>query len=324
MDYSQRPLLRGGRILAAGPVFFLLLVLAGVFGCAPVEKPGLEAEDSFLRGRALRVRSEGLAAHEEGDYMAALVRFREAYGIDSDLGDAGGRVADLVGMGRAQTALGSVPEALRTLTSAVKLAFSSRDDQGLAGAYAALAEAFLRTNRYDLAVKNVEDALSLERAGGGAAGRTLNLAAEIYLGAGRTDEAAAAVEKAIAAQDEERPTPVLAASYRLMARVLARRGDATMATAYYRKAFDVDESLGNVRLMALDLRGSAGLLAGAGWYDEAASLFKKSYLLNRQAGLVDEAMSDLDKLVEVYRAMGDKKSERYYRAMKEAVRSDTR
>ncbi len=324
MDYRQRPLLRGRRILAAGPLFFLLLVLGGLIGCAPVEKPALEAEGTFLRGRALQTRSEGQVAYEEGDYRAALVRFREAHEIDSDLGDARGRVADLVGMGRAQTALGKVPEALRTLTSAVKLAFSSRDDQGLARAYAALAEAFRRSKRFDLAIKNIEDALSLERAGGGARVRTLNLAAAIYLEAGRTDEAAKVAEKAIAAQDQDRPTPELAASYRLMAKVFARRGETTTATAYYRKAYDVDESTGNVRSMALDLRGSAGLLAGAGWYNEAAGLFKKSYLLNRNAGLVDEAMRDLDKLVEVYHAMGDKKSERYYRAMKEAVRSDTR
>jgi tetratricopeptide (TPR) repeat protein len=324
MDYRHRPLRRGRRILAAGPLFFLFIVLGGLFGCAPVEKPAFEVEDTFLRGRALQTRTQGQAAYEEGDYRAALVRFREAYEIDSDLGDALGRVADLVGMGRAQTALGKVPEALRTLTSAVKLAFSTRDDQGLAGAYAALAEAFMSSKRFDLAIKNIEDALSLERAGGGARVRTLNLAAGIYLEAGRTDEAAMVVEKAIASQDQERPTPGLAASYRLMAKVFARRGETTTATAYYRKAYDVDESLGNVRSMALDLRGSAGLLAGAGWYDEAAGLFKKSYLLNRNAGLAEEAMSDLDKLVEVYHAMGDKKSERFYRAMKEAVRSDMR
>ncbi len=324
MGYRQGARYVRGLWSGAGPFFFLLVVATLFFGCAPVQRPLRETEDTFLRARALQTRTQGASAYEGGDYRAALVRFREALDMDTTLGDGSGRVADLVGMGRAQTALGKVPRALKTLTSAVKLAFSTRDERGLSEAYSALAEAFLRSGRLEMAVKNIKDALLLEDAGAGQEPRTLNLAGRVYLEAGRVDEAAGVVDKAIAIEGKGRPGAEAAESYRLMARILARKDEATMATAYYRKAYGIDESMGNLRAMALDLRGSAGLLAGAGWYEEAAGLYKKAYLLDRKAGLVGREIEDLDKLVDLYHSMGDRKNERFYRAMREAVLSDAR
>ncbi len=305
-----------------GLFFFLVLGVAALFGCASVEKPQPVAP--FLMERSLGARRAGEAAYDAGDYLEALVRFREARDIDARAGDEGGRIRDLIGMGRAYTGLGRVNEAVRTLTDAVRLSFSSRDTRGLAGAYEALAGAYLRAGEYGPAVKNIDDALALEKSGDGYEPRTLNLAGRIYLEAGRPEEAGSLLEIATKEGDPSRPSPGLADSYRLMARVLARRGESTGAMEFFKKAYDTDLSLGRKAKTALDLRGLAGILSGDGRYEEAASRLKESLSLDTEDGDRAAMAGDLERLVEVYRAMGDKRSARYYRAMKEAVITDMR
>ncbi len=310
-------------LAVVAPFFLLVLMVIGFTGCASLERVPHETE-SFLIERALHTRQSAGAALEEGDYLAAVSKYREAYDLEKRIGNDSGRILDLVGMGRAYTGLGRTEVAVSVLTDAVRQAFKSRDDRGLSMAYSALARAYLMTGNLDLAVKNIEDALTLERSGGGADLNTLNLAGVIYLEAGRLDEAASLANTAIDAQDQSPPSSSLSESYRVMAGILVRKEDLPLAMVYFNMAYSVDEKLGDNEALALDLGGSADALLGAGKFEKAASRLKKSYVLNREAGLLERALGNLDKLVEVYVAMGDKKNELYFRTMREAVLSDMR
>lgn len=307
---------------AAARYFFFLLIALAFYGCAAVEKPA--QEDNFLPERARQIREEARSAYLEGDYRKALLSFRDALAIDRRIGGQGEEVSDLIGMGRAYTGLGNSEEARRHLTKAVKKAFSSRDDKGLAEAYAALAESYLKSADYSLALQNVNDAIRLRRIGGRETIELYNLAGLIYLTTGRLEEATAMIDKALKALAASPPSSMLADTYRLRGRILSEKGYAVGAMPFFNKAFDVDSRLGDKKKMALDLWRAAEVLADIARYDEAITRLKKSYLLYRQSGSLEEALRDLDKLVDVYQAMGDEKSVRYYRNMREAVLADMR
>ncbi len=314
-------------------VLFLLSTL--FYGCAVVKKPPLE-DDSFFIHRANIIRESGDAAYDEGDFLKALVMYRDAYAIDRSKGEAASRLSDLIGMGKAYTQLGKNKKARHYLTKAVEAAFSARDERGLAGAYAALAEFYLKTARPDLALSNINDAMRLSRSGGIFSAQMLNLAALIYVEAGRLDEADAVINQSITLLEGEsvrdgpsspkykKPSVLLADAYRIKALILARGSRVNDAMVYYSKAYDIDTRLGNDRKRALDLWGYGELLFNAGRYGEAATWLKRSYRLNIKGGFFDAAIKDLDKLVEVYIALGDKRSESYYRNMRSAVLSDIR
>ncbi len=252
--------------------------------------------------------------------------FRKALEIDRRILLPDGEVSDLIGMGRSYTGLGKWEPANRYLTKAVKKAFSERDDKGLSMAYAALAESYLKSHRYGPALGNVNDAISLARAGGRESVELYNLAALIYLTTGRLDEAGAMIESAIkaATPDSSPSSTALSNTYRLKARILSKEGDISEAMSYFDRAYALDAGAGDEKKMALDLWSAAVVLIDSGRYNEAIIQLKKSYLLYRKYGLLDEAIRNLDKLVEVYLALGDKKSERYYRNMREAVLTDMR
>ena len=310
----------------AGTFVFLVFTVLVFYGCTALEETPV-VEDSFFIERANEIRESADTVFAEGDYLRALSMYREAYVIDRTRGGAAERVSDLIGMGRSSIGLGRTSEAERHLTGAVKLSFASRDESSLSAAYAALARLYLKTGNTRLAAANIKDAIRLHNADGTSSAALLNLAGLIYIEAGRLDEAAVAVEKAIAAvgPDVEGGTsPMLADSYRIMAKVLARMGRSDEAMTYFTRAYDMDTWLGDDRKRALDLRGYAGLLYDSRRYAEAATWLKRSYRLNMKSGFLKGAIRDLDKLVEVYIAMGDKRSESYYRTMKDAVLSDMR
>ncbi|MFQ5353669.1 MAG: tetratricopeptide repeat protein [Thermodesulfobacteriota bacterium] len=296
------------------------------YGCMAVEQTPV-VEDSFFLERARVIREGAEEALALGHDLRALSMFREAYAIDNTRGTPGDRVSDLIGMGRASAGLDRIPDAERYLTRAVTLSFSSRDEMGLAAAYAALARLYLKTGNTRLAAANITDAIRLHASPGTSYAELLNLAGVIYIEAGRLDEAAGAVETAVRAVEqsaEAKTSPVLADSYRIMAEILARMGRSSEAMLYFTRAYDTDTWLGDDRKRALDIWGYAGLLFDARRYTEAATWLKRSYSLNMKSGYLEGAIRDLDKLVEVYIALGDKRSELYYRTMKEAVLSDMR
>ncbi len=321
MKYRYMPG-RASRYPAMAGYFFLLLMAVTFYGCATAEKT--PTEDTFLLERARHTRESGNAAYAEGDYRRALLKYREAFEIDSRINGQSGQISDLIGAGRAYTGLGNEEQATRYLTRAVKKAFSSRDDRGLSRAYSALARSYLKGRKYSLALQNVNDAISLERAGGREPLELFNLAAVIYLKAGRLNEAGLMIESALRAVATAPGPARLADIYRIKAVILSKKGDIAGSMRYFDMAYDVDRALEDNRKMALDLWSAAVVLIDSGRYDEAVTRLKKSYLLYRKSGFLEGAVRDLDKLVEVYLALGDKKSERYYRNMKEAVLADMR
>jgi len=324
MEYQHIP----GRALrcfaVAGRFSLFLLLIYSFYGCAPVEN--VPVEDTFLHDRAMLIRERGDLAYGEGDYQRALLSFRDALVIDRRLNEQGREITDLIGMGRAYTGLGRTELADRYLMKAVKLAFSSRDDKGLAKAYTALARLYLRANIYNLAIKNINDAISLTRARGGAALELYNLAALIYLRAGRLDDAEAMIDKALNAINREGAalTAGVSDTYRVKAGILSKMGDSDAAISYFDMAYAVDARKGDEKNMALDLWSSAVVLMDLGRYNEAITHLKKSFLLYRKSGYIKGAMRDIDKLVEIYIAIGDKSSESYYRNMREAMTADMR
>jgi len=324
MEYQYIP----GRALPcfakAGYFFLFLLLIYSFYGCAPVEN--LPHEDTFLHDRAMLIRERGELAYGEGDYQMALVSFRDALVIDRRLNEQGRQISDLIGMGRAYTGLGRMELARKNLIKAVKLAFSSRDDKGLAKAYTALARSYLRADIYSRAIENINDAISLTRAGGGSTLELYNLAALIYLRAGRLDEAEGMIDKALNAVNGEGAAQSAAVSdtYRVKAGILSKKGDYDSAISYFDMAYAVDVRQGDEKNMAFDLWSSAVVLMDLGRYKEAIRHLKKSFLLYRKSGYIKGAMRDIDKLVEIYTAMGDKSSESYYRNMREAMTVDMR
>lgn len=317
---TSSPSLRSTRLL-----FLLLLSTLFIYGCTAPEKAPV-SEDSFFAKRAGDIRESGSAAYLDGDFMRALSLFREAYKIDSTTGAPGELVSDLIGIGQANAGLGRMAEAERYLTKSVHIAFTSRDESRLGDAYAALAGFYLENGNLRLATENIDDAIRLHGTGAGASAALLNLAGSIYLQSGSLDTAAGSVQEAITRAEAAGagPSPVLGDSYRIMAEILAKQGRGGEAGLYFTRAYDVDTWLDNDRKRALDLSGYAGMLFSARRYAEAAAKLKDSYRLNMKSGFIDGAIRDIDKLVEVYIAMGDKKSESYYRTMREAVLSDIR
>jgi len=314
----------GGYPVKTEYFFFLFLIACFFSGCAVSDKA--PRDDGFLLERARLIRESGRLAYTEGDYQSSLLSFREALVIDRQIKDKSGEISDLTGMGRACTGLDRPELAQKYLTEAVKKAFSSRDDKGLAWAYSALAESYLRGGYFNLAMQNVNDAISLTRSGGRESIEMLNLAASIYLAAGRLDEASAMAESAMKAQTSIFPSPsaALAVTYRLKAGILSKKGDIDSALRYYDMAFSVHERLGHEKNMALDLWSAAVVLVAAQRYGEAINRLKESYLLYRKIVFPEGAVKDIDKLVEVYAALGDKKSESYYLNMREALLADMR
>jgi len=310
--------------IRAGRFFLLLLFIFILYGCATVEPP--PPDETFLQERSLSVREKGALAYTEGDYQRSLFSFSEAFEIDRRRDDKSVQISDLIGMGRAYTGLGQSETAHKYLTKAVTLSFSTKDDKGLANAYSALAESYFKEGKYSLAIKNINDAISLNKAGERESSELYNLAAIIYLGAGRLVEADAMINSAM-----KLPGPVfpsdskgLAHTFRVKARILSRQGDITTAMSYFTMAYAVDFRLKNEKGMALDLWDSALVFIDSARYSEAVTPLKKSFTLYRKGGFIEEALRVIDKLVEVYRALEDKSSESYYRNMREALLADMR
>lgn len=271
------------------------IAFAGCSGPAPKKEPAFASKASQA-GRA------GFESIEEGDYNKALSSFKEALTLNRSVDNRLGEVKDLINIGRVYILLNDPGSAREYLSQAVRLGGALGDKKYLSEAYASLAKAEGLAGELESALVDIERSIEME-APGLTTGAKLNIKADILLEGKRAGEAAEVLKKAVALNKGD--DAELATSLRLMAETNGLDGKTEEAFRLFEEAYRLDSAIGRPIHITEDLFGMAALRLSDGKYDEAGFLFERAYAVSSSAGLVDEALATIDKIIYTYNKSGN-------------------
>jgi CHAT domain-containing protein len=186
-------------------------------------------------------------------------------------GPAGGDAATVAA---AAHEAGRYEEALAQWEDALAAAGRARDDGARAQALLGAATAYLALGRPNLALERLAEAAPLAAAGDGAAlgARITAATGSAQQLAGRTDEARATFERALAQAEEAGQPALVARVANDYANLLAARGERDRATAAYRRGLDAARVAGDAAMTAQLAVNHARSLYAAGQKRQAAAL----------------------------------------------------
>ncbi len=297
-------------------VFLLLFcsVLFSAYGCAAVreKRPVLEekAADASIRGAE---------AFEMRDYMGALYRFENALQLNRSIDNRPGELVDLINIARVYVALGDYKSAEDRIEKAIMLAVQMDDRKKLSEARATLAKARWLAGDSGAALKEIEDALSIDAKNGVRSGARMNLKALILIDAGRADDAAGVLSAALSVSKAENNIAETANSYRALARVNEIGKKWNDALALYSSAYAIDKTAGDPVKIAAGLMGMGEASLALKRLTDAVFFFERAYTVSANAGLAAKTALSLDKLILAYKEMGNAEKAAFYSRVREAI-----
>lgn len=290
---------------------------AAVSGCSSVRV--MDPGRSYIAAKGAEAKKTAREAYSRGDYRSAREKFMEALRIDRSIENRSSELDDLVNIGNIDILLGEPEAAKYYLYDAVLVGVNTRDLRDLSGAYSSLAVAHRLTGDFAAALDSIDESINIDRRLGALSGAKLNQKALIFIDIGRAAEAAAILKQAVEINRAERDAPEIANSYRAMAELVGLAGRYEEAMGYYSDAYDIDKSVGDGRKVALDLERMGDLRARNGSLRDAAGFYEKSYIVRLNGNQTQEALANLDKLIEAYRSAGDEGKAGFYMKIKTGI-----
>lgn len=299
----------------------MCLCIIPLSGCSSLPKGG--SDTSFMAAKSDEAASRGMEAYRNGDYKNALQRFMEAFRIDHGFDNRRGELRDLVGLGMGLVDTGDYMRAKEHLDAAVKLAGELKDHKTLSDVYFILARADYLSGENDSAAGYIDKSIRMDYGHGREAGEKLVLKAHICIRAGRLDEALAISEESLKVNREKNLRFEVANSLRTLALVKSLQKRTGEAMQYYSDAYEIDRESGDAGNIALDLESISELQYKDGHQVASAQLLEKSYIVSLNSGDLSRAIGSLDRIIGIYKEIGDARKVRFFNGIKEGIVANT-
>lgn len=293
----------------------LLFAVCVASGCSARKVTAL----SHAEVMAMEASAEGTEAYLRGDPRAALVHFRESLRMNRGIDNRVGETRDLINIGRTLTMLGDYRGAVAVIDEAEVLAISSGHEETLSDAYLTSAKAMYMAGDAREAVEDLDKAVSIRKKLGLGMGSALNLKGVILMKAGRPEDAAVILKKALSANKKRGDVLETANSYRALAELSEKGYYPGPAMMLYEAAYEIDKAAGDSRKIALDLGGMAGLRLKEKNLKEAAFLYERAYVVSVNGGLAGQALDALSRIISTYREMGEEEKAGRYMEIKNGI-----
>lgn len=297
---------------------FLLLASLALFvaGCA---SGPTAAQRFYAERKAAEAGKSGFEALDNEDYRRAIEYFTQALQLNRSVDNRVGEVKDLINIGRVYMALNDVKGAETHLSEAVRLAAAEKEDAYLSAALASLAK--VRYIQGDLrgALADIERSLEIDSRLGVRSGSKLNLKARIYIDTGRLEEAMGMLKQAYEWNSSVENRQEVANTLRQMALINEARGKIDEARKLYDEAYTNDTAVGDSARIADDLESMAELELGSGELEKAAFLYERAFVVSLNAGRLDDALSSLYKIIQLYKKTGDNDKVKSYEKIRDGV-----
>lgn len=273
---------------------------------------------TIAQAKAVDAANYGAEAFANGDLQRAMLKYSEALRLDRSGDSRPAELLDLLNLARVFIAMEDLEKASAFLKDAEALSIHLKDEARLSEVKATASKVMFMRGDYDAAYKAIEESLAIDKGLGLKSGAKLNLKGVMLSRQARKQEAVAVLTEALNINRKDANNAETANSLRALGRL--RLGSAGAgALEDFSAAYGLDKALGDPKKIAVDLGGmaEANLLNKAA--DDAAFLFERAYIVSVSAGLNKEAVSFLDRLVDMHRSAGAKdKAERFLR-LKEAI-----
>jgi len=304
------------RILA---VMFLCVI--PFTGCSELPKGG--GDKSFMAAKSDEAASRGTEAYRQGDYRNALQRFMEAFRIDQGFDNRRGELRDLVGLGMALVGTGDYRLARGYLDEAIKLAEELKDHKTLSDAYFLRARGDYLSGENDSAAGYIDKSLQMDYGHAHEAGEKLDLKAHIYIRAGRLDEALAISEESLMVNRKKNLRREVADSLRTIALVKSLQKRTGDAMQYYSDAYELDRESNDAGNIVLDLESISELQYKEGHQLTSVQLLERVYIVSLNRGDLTRALRSLDRMIGIYKEIGDTRKVRFFTGIKEGIVANT-
>ena len=294
-------------------VFLLSVVF---FGCASAKKTELPA----IQIEAIDSNQRGVLAVEAQKYDKALVEFQTALKLNTSVDNQKGIAINLLNLGRLYLLKERFDDAKTTFDKVVNIGIGLNDQFILSEGYASLGRYYYMTGNNKDAIDNMEKAAAIDRKQGyHTLGNRLNIMGMAYKADNKPEEAEKVFNDALKLNKGYDMEADIADSIRGLGDIWIEKGDYKKAGDFYENALAIDKKLGLSVKISIDLSNLGTLSFRESDTKKALDFFLRAYAIDSSRGNDKRTLKLLDKIIDIYTALGDKNSAGAYSLEKEKL-----
>lgn len=295
-------------------VFLLSTVF---FGCASTKPP----EISKIQIEAIDFNQRGVLAVEAGKYNKALIELQTALQLNTSVDNQKGIAVNLLNLGRLYLLMERFDDARTTFNRVVHIGVGLNDQFILSEGYASLGRYYYLTggNKKD-AIDNMEKAAAIDRKQGyHTIGNRLNIMGMAYKADNKPEEAEKVFNDALKLNKGYDMEADIADSLRGLGDIWVEKEDYKKAGELYENALAIDKKLGLSAKISIDLSNLGILSLRGNNTKKALDFFLRAYAVDSSRGNDKRTLKLLDKIIDIYTALGDKNSAEAYSLEKDRL-----
>lgn len=284
----------------------LLIVFVG---CASTKAP----EMSKIQLEAADLNQSGVKAAAAGKYAHALALFQRALQLNTIVDNQKEIAVNLLNVGRLYLLMERFDDARTVFDKALKAGIRLNDQLVISEGYASLGRYYYLTGSNKDALDVLEKGIATDRREGYVAivGK-LNIVGAIYKDSDKLEDAEKAFNDALESNKGYGMAADAADSLRGLGDVLTKRGNYKMAREFYENALAIDKKIGKGSNISLDLHSLGILSLKENDAGNALDFFLRAYGADKGRGDNKRVLSNLDKIIEIYRGLGDENNAEIY------------
>lgn len=295
-------------------VFLLSTVF---FGCASTKPP----EISKIQIKAIDFNQRGVLAVEAQKYDKALVEFKTALQLNTSVDNQKGIAINLLNLGRLYLLMERFNDAKTTFDKVVNIGIGLNEQFILSEGYASVGRYYyiIGNNNKD-AIDNMEMAAAIDRKQGyHTIGNRLNIIGMAYKADNKPGDAEKAFNDALQLNKGYDMEADMADSLRGLGDIWIEKGDYKKAGDFYENALAIDKKLGLSAKISIDLSNLGTLNLRGNYTKKALDFFLRAYAVDSSRENDKRTLKLLDKIIDIYTALGDKNSAEAYSMEKEKL-----
>lgn len=280
------------------------------YGCASTKK---DIERPRVQMDAAGYNQRGVEAVEAGDYNMALIEFKRSLNLNSSIDNQKGVAIDYLNLGRLYLLIDRLDDAKRSFEEAEKIGSNISDQSILSETYASIGRYYYLTGNSKDAMNILEKGLAIDRKEGyPTMGSKLNIVGMVYKDDERLEEAEKVLNDALKANRGYGRDADIADSFRGLGDIFLKKGDYKKARESYEDALSMDKRIGSSGKISLGLSSLGILSLKENDPKGALDFFLRAYAVDRSRGDNKRSLKDIDKIIEIYKGLGDKNNAEAY------------
>ena len=286
------------------------------FGCASAKKTELPA----IQIEAIDSNQRGVLAVEAQKYDKALVEFQTALKLNTSVDNQKGIAINLLNLGRLYLLMERFDDAKTTFDKVVNIGIGLNNQFILSEGYASLGRYYYMTGNNKDAIDNMEKAAAIDRKQSyHTLGNRLNIMGMAYKADNKPEEAEKVFNDALKLNKGYDMEADIADSLRGLGDIWVEKGDYKKAGELYENALAIDKKLGLSAKISIDLSNLGILSLRENNTKKALDFFLRAYAVDSSRGNDKRTLKLLDKIMDIYTALGDKNSAEAYSLEKERL-----